>query len=95
MTSARATTTAPRMQRSPRAQQAAGVSDAVIPWRACWVGPLTHSIFVTDSYNQITQAKPPWDWQTALTWNADALARVNQAIDSSTTALQQPTRQGC
>ena len=74
---------------------AEGVSDAVIPWRACWVGPLTHSIFVTDSYNQITQAKPPWDWQTALTWNTDALARVNRAIDESDAALQQPTRQGC
>ena len=74
---------------------AAGVSDAVIQWRACWVGPLTHSIFVTDSYNQITQAKPSWDWQTALTWNADALARVNRAIDESDTALQQPNRQGC
>lgn len=74
---------------------AGGVSDAVIPWRACWVGPLTHSTFVTDAYNQITKAKPPWDSQTALTWNTDALARVNRAIDESGTALQQPNRQGC
>ena len=74
---------------------AEGVSDAVIPWRACWAGPLTHSIFVTDAYNQLSQAKPAWDWQTALTWNADALARVNRAIDESDTALQRPTRQGC
>ena len=74
---------------------ASGVSDAVIPWRTCWVAPLTHSIFVTDAYNQLSQAKPAWDWQTALTWNADALARVNRAIDESDTALQRPTRQGC
>lgn len=74
---------------------AAGVSDAVIPWRACWVGPLTHSIYVTDAYNQLTAAEPTWDWQTALTWNSDALARVNQAIDESDTALQGASRQGC
>ena len=74
---------------------ASGVSDAVIPWRTCWVAPLTHSTFVTDAYNQLSQAKPAWDWQTALTWNADALARVNRAIDESDTALQRPTRQGC
>jgi triacylglycerol lipase len=74
---------------------AAGVSDAVIPWRACWVGPLTHSIFVTDAYNQTVDAKPPWDRQTALTWNSEALARVNQAIDESDTALQNPNREGC
>ena len=74
---------------------ASGVSDAVIPWRTCWVAPLTHSTFVTDDYNQITKANPPWDWQTALTWNTDALARVNRAIDESDTALQGPTRQGC
>ena len=74
---------------------ASGISDAVIPWRACWSGPLTHSIYVTDAYNQLTKAEPAWDWQTALTWNTDALARVNQAIDDSDTALQGPTRQGC
>jgi len=74
---------------------ASGVSDAVIPWRACWSGPLTHSTYVTDAYNQLTKAEPAWDWQTALTWNTDALARVNLAIDESDTALQGPTRQGC
>lgn len=63
------------------------VSDAVIPWRTCWEAPLTHSIFVSDF------AKAPWD--TAITWAAEALARVNQAIDEADTALKQPNRQGC
>ena len=74
---------------------AKGVSDAVIPWRSCWVGPLTHSTFVTDAYNQTVKANPPWDSQTALTWNVKALARVNRSIDESDTALQKPNRQGC
>ena len=74
---------------------AKGVSDTVIPWRTCWAAPLTHSIYVTDTYNTTTKASPPWDWQTALTWNTAALARVDQAIDESATALQQPNRVGC
>lgn len=74
---------------------AAGVSDAVIPWRTCWAGPLTHSIFVTDAYNQMMKVLPPWGEQTALTWNTDALARVDRAIDESDSALQRPDRQGC
>jgi hypothetical protein len=35
------------------------------------------------------------DWQTALTWNTEALAEVNRAINESDTALSQPNRQGC
>ena len=66
-----------------------------MPHRTCWAGPLTHSTFVTEAYNQMIKPAVPWDWQTALTWNTDALARVNQAIDESATALEQPTRQGC
>lgn len=66
---------------------ATSVPDEVIPHRACWSAPLTHSIFVSDFAKQ--------DWSTAMTWNAEALARVNQAIDESDTALQQPNRQGC
>lgn len=74
---------------------ATGVSDAVIPWRTCWVAPLTHSIYVTDDYNTVMKPQPPWDWQTALTWNTDALARVDRAIDEADTALQKPNREGC
>ena len=74
---------------------ATGVSDEVIPWRTCWEAPLTHSIFISDAYNQLIQPATPLDWQSAITWNTDALARVNQAIDESDTALQQPNRQGC
>ena len=74
---------------------AEGVSDAVIPHRTCWQAPLTHSIYVTEAYNQIVKPTPAWDWQTALTWNTDALARVNQAINESDSALEQPNRRGC
>lgn len=74
---------------------AQGVSDTVIPWRTCWEAPLTHSIFVTNAYNQIVKPAKPLDWQSALTWNDAALARVNQAIDESDAALKNPTRQGC
>ena len=54
---------------------AQGVSDAVIPQRTYWEAPLTHSIFVSDAAGL--------DWQTALTWNVGALARVHQAIEES------------
>ena len=66
---------------------AEGISDEVIPHRTCWSAPLTHSIFMSD----VAQL----DWQTALTWNTEALARVNQAIDEADTALENPTRVGC
>lgn len=83
---------------------AADVSDEVMPWRTCWSGPLTHSIFLSDAYNVWAKnaggsgpltPQPPLDWQTALTWNTQALARVNQAIDAADTALATPNRQGC
>ena len=83
---------------------AMGIDDAVIPWRTCWSGPLTHSIFLSDAYNVWAKQQgaganltpqPPLDWQTGITWNTDALARVNQAIDESGTALSTPNRQGC
>lgn len=66
---------------------AEGVSDAVIPHRSCWTGPLTHSIFGSNF------ADLPWD--TALTWNTDALKRINESIDNADTALEQPNREGC
>lgn len=83
---------------------AEGIADAVIPWRTCWSAPLTHSIFLSDAYNVWAEKEggsgtltpaPPLDWQTAITWNDAALARVNQAIDEADTALEQPNRQGC
>lgn len=66
---------------------ATSISDEVIPHRTCWSAPLTHSIFVSDAAGL--------DWQTALTWNTEALERVNQAIDEADTALERPTREGC
>lgn len=51
---------------------AQGVADEVMPIRSTWSAPLTHSIFVSNAAGI--------DWQTALTWNAGALARVDQAL---------------
>ena len=66
---------------------ATDVSDATIPWRTCWEGPLLHTIY------QAAQLQVPWD--LAMTNNTDAIARVNQAIDQSDNALSTPNRQGC
>ena len=66
---------------------ATNISDSIIPHRTCWSAPLTHSIFLSDAAKL--------DWSTALTWNEESLARVNQAIDDSDTALDQPNRVGC
>lgn len=74
---------------------AEGVSDAVIPHRTCWEAPLTHSIFVSDAYNQIVKPTDLLEWDSAITWNSQALERVNQAIDDADSALDRPTRQGC
>ena len=49
--------------------------DDILPSPTRWEAPLVHSIF-TCNYAGL-------DWQTALTWNVDALARVNQAIDEA------------
>ena len=54
---------------------ATDVPEAIMPIRATWSGPLTHSIFCSHAVGA--------DWQTALTWNVDALARVAQALDEA------------
>ncbi len=54
---------------------AQGVTDQVMPRRTYWEAPLTHSIFVSHAAGL--------DWQTALTWNTDALARVEQALEEA------------
>jgi len=54
---------------------ATGVPEEIMPIRSTWSGSLTHSIFVSDVIGA--------DWQTALTWNTDALARVAQALEES------------
>lgn len=66
---------------------AQGVPSSVIPNRTCWSAPLTHSIFVSDV--------AALDWQTALTWNTEALQQINSAIDQAEQRLQQPTGAGC
>jgi pimeloyl-ACP methyl ester carboxylesterase len=70
-----------------RSALATETTDAVIPHRACFTFPLTHSIFVSHDINA------PED--TALTWNADVAAVVAHAIDNSGQALSQPNRVGC
>jgi triacylglycerol lipase len=54
---------------------ATDVPEAIMPIRSTWSGPLTHSIFCSHAVGA--------DWQTALTWNAEALARVAQALDEA------------
>jgi pimeloyl-ACP methyl ester carboxylesterase len=54
---------------------ALGVAESIMPIRSTWSAPLTHSIFVSHAIEA--------DWQTALTWNVDALARVAQALDEA------------
>lgn len=54
---------------------AEGVPESVMPIRTTWSAPLTHSIFVSHAIEA--------DWQTALTWNVDALSRVTQALDEA------------
>ncbi|MEN9504383.1 MAG: hypothetical protein RI958_309 [Actinomycetota bacterium] len=66
---------------------ASDVSDAEMPWRTCWEAPLLHWV----GYS-VELGVP---WTLSITDNPDALARVNQAIDESDTALQGPSRQGC
>jgi triacylglycerol lipase len=66
---------------------AVDVGDDIIPWRACWEAPLVHWIGQAEALGQ--------SWELAITNNPDALARVNQAIDSADTALEQANRQGC
>ena len=63
------------------------IPDAIMPWRTCWEAPLLHTIYQSSALNV------PWD--TAMTHNTEAIARVNQAIDEADTALEQPNRQGC
>jgi triacylglycerol lipase len=54
---------------------AEGLTQSIMPIRSTWSAPLTHSIFVAHAIEA--------DWQTALTWNVDALARVTQALDEA------------
>lgn len=51
------------------------VPESVMPIRATWAAPLTHSIFMAHAIDA--------DWQTALTWNVDALHQVAQALEQA------------
>ncbi|MFZ4497171.1 MAG: hypothetical protein ACOYN7_06945 [Candidatus Nanopelagicales bacterium] len=49
----------------------------------------------SNEFNEIMKPAEPLDWQSALTFNAEALARVDQAIDESDAMMVNPTRHGC
>lgn len=66
---------------------AVNLSDKIIPHRTCWTAPLTHSIFVSNFANL--------EWDTALTWNAEALEQVKLAIDRADSAADETNREGC
>lgn len=66
---------------------AADVPDDIVPWRTCWEAPLLHWV------GHAQKLGVPWE--LSITDNPDALARVNQAIDKSDSALGQPNGQGC
>jgi triacylglycerol lipase len=70
-----------------RSALATETPDNVIPHRACFQFPLTHSLFVS---REIGAAD-----DTALTWNPDVAATLQHAIDTAGTALKEPNRVGC
>lgn len=61
--------------------------DAVVPHRACFSFPLTHSLFVSKAVGAADD--------TALTWNPEVGAVMANAIDNAGTALKQRNRVGC
>ena len=70
-----------------RSALATETPDSVIPHRACFSFPLTHSISVSHAIGTADD--------TALTWNPGVGAVIANAIDTAGTALKQPNRVGC
>lgn len=66
---------------------ATDVPDATIPWRSCWQGRLVHTIYQSEALGI--------GWESAITDDPGAIARVNRAIDEADTALSTANRQGC
>ncbi|MEY2698499.1 MAG: hypothetical protein RL720_455 [Actinomycetota bacterium] len=65
---------------------AQGLPETTAPQRQCKVYPLTHSIFISNLLEL--------DWQTALTWNAEALNDVSAFITSAREG-KMPQGDGC
>ena len=65
---------------------AQGLSETTAPQRQCKVYPLTHSIFISNLLEL--------DWQTALTWNTEALDDVSAFIAAAREG-KMPTGDGC
>lgn len=70
-----------------RSALATEVPDAVLPHRACFSFPLTHSLFVSKDIGAADD--------TALTWNPAVGAVLTAEIDKAGTALKEPNRAGC
>lgn len=66
---------------------AQGMSDKLIPHRACYSWPLTHSLFVSKGVGL------PDD--TSLTWSPTVGAQMKKIIDGAGSALKKPNRVGC
>lgn len=66
---------------------ATGVSDTVLPHRACLVFPDLHSIYYS--------AQRKVDWKQALTFDPRVIAAVRTAVEGADVALQRGYRSGC
>ena len=66
---------------------AQGVSDRLLPHRACYSWPLTHSLFISKGVGL------PDD--TSLTWSPLVGAQMKKIIDGAGSALKKPNRIGC
>jgi hypothetical protein len=65
---------------------AQGLPETTAPQRQCKIYPLTHSIFISNLLDL--------DWQTALTWNTEALDDVSKFIASAREG-KMPQGEGC
>ncbi|MFM9139646.1 MAG: hypothetical protein ACKOTH_03715, partial [Solirubrobacterales bacterium] len=66
---------------------AQGVSDKLLPHRACYSWPLTHSLFISRGVGL------PDD--TSLTWSPLVGAQLKKVVDGAGSALKKPNRIGC
>ena len=66
---------------------AQGMNDKLIPHRACYSWPLTHSLFVSRGIGLADD--------TSLTWSPTVGAQMKKILDGASTALRKPNRIGC
>ena len=66
---------------------AQGMSNKLIPHRACYSWPLTHSLFISKELGMADD--------TSLTWSPKVGAQLRKIIDGAGSALKKPSRAGC